>query len=80
MPLSEKQLATLLNMVLTSEADELDCDGCFEQLSEFAEAKLLSKEIPEAVRAVEVHLQQCACCQDEYNALLEGLRALEERV
>ena len=78
MPLSTEQLSTLLGMITTSEPDSLDCDGCSEHLAEFAEAELTSREIPEAIRTVEIHLRQCACCKDEYNALLEGLRALEE--
>ena len=78
MPITEAQIKNLLAMVASSEPDDLDCDGCFEQLAMFAEAKLMSREIPEALRAVQAHLEQCACCQDEYNALLEGLHALEE--
>ncbi len=77
MALSEEQIATLIGMIATSQADDLDCDGCFEQLSEFVEVELAAREIPDALRAVETHLKQCKCCQDEYNALLEGLRALE---
>ena len=77
MALSEEQIANLMGMIATSQADELDCDGCFKQLSVFVEAELASREIPEALRAVETHLEQCKCCQDEYNALLEGLRALQ---
>ena len=78
MPLSKEQVASLIGMVASGEPDELDCDGCFEQLAVFAETQLTSREIPEALLAIETHLQQCACCQDEFNALMEGLRALEE--
>ena len=78
MPLAAKQISLLLDMIATSKPDSLDCDGCFAQVAEFAEAELLSLDMPDAVRAVETHLKQCPCCRDEYNALLEGLRALEE--
>lgn len=78
MPLTTEQISGLLGMIATVEPDSLDCDSCFEYLAEFAEAELASREIPEALKAVEIHLQQCMCCQDEYRALLEALRALEE--
>ncbi len=63
---------------LQAEPDRLDCDGCYEQWEEFAELELNRREIPDALRAIEVHLRQCHCCRDEYEALLEGLRALAQ--
>ncbi len=77
MPLSNEQIASLLGMINTAEQDDIDCDGCFEHLAQFAETRLANQDIPDALRTVEIHLRQCACCKDEYNALLEGLRVLE---
>ena len=62
MALSEEQIAKLMGMIATSQADDLDCDGCFEKLSEFVELELASQEIPGALQAVEMHLKQCKCC------------------
>ena len=78
MPLTKKQLQTLLCLVATVETDESDCDACFEHLSEFAEAELAGIEIPDALEAVRNHLRQCACCRKEYEALMQGLRGLDE--
>ena len=78
MPLSNDQIASLLGMVNASESDELDCDGCFARVAEFAEAELANREIPDALKAVQTHIRQCTCCKDEYNALLDGLREIEE--
>lgn len=77
MPLSDQQISTLLRMVAAGEQDPLDCDGCFEHLAEFAEKNLQNQELPAALQAVETHLEQCPCCEDEYQALLEALRTLE---
>ena len=49
MPLSNDQIASLLGMVNASESDELDCDGCFARVAEFAEAELANREIPDAL-------------------------------
>ena len=78
MRLSNEQISKLLNLITSGEPDSLDCDGCFEQLSEFAEHQLADRDIPQALQAVEVHLKQCACCQGEFQALLDALRALDE--
>ena len=77
MSLSNEPISDLLKQVVTTESDELDCDGCFVQLAEFAERELANLAIPAALKAVESHLEQCTCCKDEYDPLLEGLRALE---
>ena len=77
MSLSKEQISDLLGLVGSVESDDLDCDGCFGQIAEFADLHLSQQEIPEAMRAVETHLQQCVCCKDEFDALLKGLREIE---
>ena len=77
MSLSKEQVNNLLGMVGSVESDELDCEGCFGRIAEFAELYLSQQEIPEAMRIVETHLQQCLCCKDEFNALLKGLKEIE---
>jgi hypothetical protein len=76
MPLSNEQISTLLGMVETASPDELACDGCSEQIAEFAELRLTDCEIPDALKTVEGHLDQCICCKDEFVALLAALRDL----
>lgn len=73
MSLSKEQLTVLLGMVTTVELDDLDCGECLGQVSEFAELHLSKTKVPEAINAVQVHLEQCDCCEDEFNALLKGL-------
>jgi hypothetical protein len=77
MRISNEQTKALLDLIATSTPDQIDCDGCFGHLSEFVEHQLLGTEIPEALKKVEVHLDQCACCNDEHHALITGLHALE---
>ena len=64
MPITTQQMNILLKLIATAEPDGLDCDGCLARVSEYAETELASLEIPEAMRAVEVHLKQCPCCED----------------
>ena len=77
MALSQEQIASLLGMISSAKDDSLDCDSCFDHLAEFADAELAGQEVPEALKAVETHLQQCGCCKDEYRALMAGLREID---
>lgn len=77
MPLSEEQVSALLGMVVSTKPDAMDCDGCFQHLAEFAEFELAGRAIPDALRTIETHMVQCPCCQDEFNALLAALRAIQ---
>lgn len=77
MPLSEEQINNLLRLVATSDVDLMDCDGCLNKISEFVETNLVNTEVPDALRAVQKHLEQCPCCQDEFKALKEALKEIE---
>jgi predicted anti-sigma-YlaC factor YlaD len=46
-------------------------------MDQFAQAELEGRDVPEALEVVRVHLEQCKCCRDEYNALLTALREIE---
>lgn len=78
MLISREQSDFLVEMIATVQPDALDCDGCFQLMAEFVELQLLSREIPEAMRCVERHLEQCVCCRDEYKALLDALQSLSD--
>jgi len=78
MALSREQINQLLRLVSTTQDDPLDCDGCLAQIAEFADTKLADRPLSEALKAVQIHLESCHCCAAEYQALLDGLRALED--
>ena len=78
MTISKEQTKLLLGLVAGARPDELDCEHCFDMMAEFVEHELADREIPDAYQVVKNHLDQCACCNDEHEALLAGLRALDE--
>ena len=65
----------LLGAVAQTVPDSLTCDDCFRLMSEYADAELLGREMPETLTAVRIHFSQCPCCAYEYVALLEAIRA-----
>jgi hypothetical protein len=78
MQLDAIQLTQLIQLTATARnEDTLGCNGCFELMDQFAQAELEGREMPQALEMVRVHLEQCKCCRDEYDALLTALRAID---
>lgn len=73
MPISSLQIDTLLTLVATTSDDVLDCDGCFDHVSQFVETKLANRTLSESMQLVQQHLENCPCCQDEFEALLTAM-------
>jgi hypothetical protein len=74
--LEPEGLKRLVRVVMTTRPDELDCDECFEQLDRFVEATLAGKSAAEAMPLVQDHLGRCGNCREEFETLLNALRAL----
>ena len=65
----------MLRDIMTTKADEADCNECFEQLGKFAEMYQAGGDPAAILPRVEAHLNRCGDCQEEYQALLFILRA-----
>lgn len=76
MNLEPETLKQMVRNVLTTRPDEVGCDECFEQLDRFVEMTLAGKNAAEAMPLVQDHLARCRDCREEFEALLEALRAL----
>jgi len=77
MQLDRMLLARIIESILTTRNDEIDCDACEEQLASFAELTLAGRSAAEALPLVQDHLDRCGDCREEFEALLRALRALE---
>lgn len=76
MALTAEQVTHLVAMVITVQPDEIDCEECFGRVAEYAQMQLTGGSLDQGMQAIQRHLQQCPCCRDEYQALLEALSAL----
>jgi predicted anti-sigma-YlaC factor YlaD len=77
MPLSKQQIDTLLTLVVNSTPDSMSCDGCLVNVAQFVEAELMGASLCDSMQKVQNHLQNCPCCNDEYQALLAALESVE---
>jgi hypothetical protein len=77
MKLTSDQIGTLMKLLGITRDQEYNCNECLDQVGEFAELQLSGASIPNALDAVEHHLQLCVECSEEYESLLKGLKALD---
>ena len=70
-------LKKMVRSVLNTHPDEIGCEDCFEQVDRFVEMTLAGKNAAEAMPLVQDHLERCGNCREEFEALLEALRATE---
>lgn len=78
MKLTTDIVKKLLGAVKATTDDEISCGECDQQIEQFTEMKLGGKSAEEAMPLVEDHLNRCQACREEYEALLEGLKKLED--
>ena len=72
--LKRGDVAKLVRLVAETRETEIGCDECFERLDVFAETKLSGVEARDAMPLVGDHLDKCADCRSEFEALLTALR------
>lgn len=78
MKLSNEEIQKLMNAVKMTREHELDCGHCYEELDQFVELELSGKNPAEVMPLVQEHLDICGACREEYQALLDALKAIIE--
>lgn len=76
--LTPKELSDLVHAIFKTRETEIGCDDCLTHVAAYTGAKLVGATIPEALQRVEEHLALCSNCNEEYEALREALRRLDE--
>ncbi len=78
MAITYTQAVRMLTSISKTVPDQLDCEGCFELLCEFADREMQGEELSDSLKLVVTHLSQCPCCAYEYETLVEAIRAADE--
>ena len=76
--LDTEMLQLLIKGIFSTHPDELTCDECHEKVGRFGEMVLEGKNAAEALPLVQDHLDRCQCCREEFEMLLDALRAIAE--
>ncbi len=76
MKLSNEEIQKLMSAVKMTREHELDCGHCYDELDQFVELELSGKNAAEVMPLVQEHLDLCGACREEYQALLDALKAI----
>ncbi|MCJ7699991.1 MAG: hypothetical protein MUO62_00270 [Anaerolineales bacterium] len=76
MQLTKEVIQKMMRSIHMTYPNELTCSECFEEVDRFAEMELTGKNAAEAMPLVKQHLERCATCKEEYEALMGALRAM----
>lgn len=71
------KLKRIVRNILTAHPDEIGCETCFQQLDQFVDLVLAGKDAAAALPLVDDHLQRCANCREEFEALLQAVKAMQ---
>lgn len=63
----------MLKMLANTSEDEISCDQVLELLAEYAEMAQRGEDVAHLLPLVHQHLELCADCGEEYDALLRAL-------
>jgi hypothetical protein len=80
MKLTKDILKKMIRAATKTRPDEIGCDDCFDKLHKFAEIKLAGKSPEEAMPLVQDHLNRCGECREEFEVLLQALKATRANV
>ena len=72
--LKRADVINLVRVIVETHETEIGCDECFEQLDSFAETEISGAEASVAMPLVGDHLEKCADCRSNFEALLRALR------
>ncbi|MGB2956067.1 MAG: hypothetical protein WBB64_08885 [Anaerolineales bacterium] len=76
MKLSSEVIQKLMGAVKMTREHELDCGHCYDEIDQFVELELSGKNAADAMPLVQAHLDICVACREEYQALLDALKAV----
>ncbi len=74
-PTNPPRALLLLQEILAMHESDVDCECCGDQLERLAEMVAAGQDIKAILPAVQAHLECCADCREEFEALLCIVRA-----
>jgi hypothetical protein len=78
MKLTQEIIKKMMRSIQSTREQELTCGACYDEVDRFVELELSGKNAAEAMPLVREHLDRCGTCKEEYEALLDALKAILE--
>lgn len=77
MILDQSKMKLLLDALILTRDDEIDCDDCFDSMAEFAESRLSDKSVPDILATIDAHIRICADCAEEFEILKDTIAQMD---
>ena len=78
MALSSEHVGRLLKKIQQTREVEMTCPECLDELDKYTQSIIDRLPIDGVLGSVREHLEVCPCCSNQYDLVLETLRAIEE--
>ncbi len=78
MKIEEKTLLKVVNSLGMTKQVEIGCEDCFNEVDQFVEMLRSGGEPDKIMPLVQDHLNTCACCKEELEALISALEAANQ--
>lgn len=76
--IDSRKTKRMVRNILTARPDEIGCSECLKRMDRFVEMELEGRDAAKAMPLVEDHLNRCGDCREEFEALLDALRHLQQ--
>lgn len=70
------QVRSLMREIVTVRPGEMDCPECYEHMDRFADLVLSGSDTIGVMPRLQAHLERCAHCREEFEALLVAVRSV----
>jgi uncharacterized protein with PIN domain len=78
MALNPEQVDRLIEMLRQTQDVELTCPECLQELERYAQGTLDGQPLEGLLARVREHLEACPFCNEEYQLVLETLKAIDD--
>ncbi len=67
------KLTDVVKTIFSTKNQDITCDQCFEYIDEYVDMLHAGQDPSEVLPQVKGHLEQCRCCEMEFQALISIL-------
>ncbi len=78
MKIETTTLKKVLQTLAITQEEEMTCGECYEEIDQYVEMLREGKTAAEVMPLVKHHITLCPPCREEFEALLEALKAVDE--
>jgi deoxycytidylate deaminase len=66
----QKRFTSIMRMIFSTADEDITCDECYDQIDQYVDLLRAGQNPGEVLPRVKNHLEQCRCCEAEFNALI----------